>query len=470
MPKKIFLKGNFFEMDYYIDKVFDLNFAKKKTAKINTFGCQMNAHDSEKLCDMLLKMGYKISDDKNNNDVDLVLFNTCCVRENPEDKLFGNLGYFKNKKKLKPDLKIILCGCMMQQKHIIEKIKKSYDFVDVVFGTFNAHKFPELLFNNLVTNSQIIDIWKENKNHEEEIYLTRKYFFKASVNIIYGCNNFCSYCIVPYVRGRERSRNFNEILDEIKKLVDDGVKEIMLLGQNVNSYGLDLKENKINFAELLFKVNNINGLERIRFMTSHPKDLSDDLIFAIRDLNKVCKHLHLPVQSGSNRILKLMNRKYTREKYLDLIDKIKKNINDIALSTDIIVGFPSETENDFLETIDLIKKVEFNSAFSFIYSKREGTPAAKMPEQIDSEIVKKRFGYLIKVLNEIIEKKNKIYNGKVEKILVEEFDEENKKLTGRNEKNMLVHFESDKNLVGKIVNVKIIDTKPFYLIGQKIGS
>ena len=259
-------------------------------------------------------------------------------------------------------------------------------------------------------------------------------------------------------------------LDEIKKLVDDGVKEIMLLGQNVNSYGLDLKENKINFAELLFKVNNINGLERIRFMTSHPKDLSDDLIFAIRDLNKVCKHLHLPVQSGSNRILKLMNRKYTREKYLDLISKIKMNINDIALSTDIIVGFPGETEDDFLETIDLIKKVEFNSAFSFIYSKREGTPAAKMPEQIDSEIVKKRFGYLIKVLNEIIEKKNKIYNGKVEKILVEEFDEENKKLTGRNEKNMLVHFESDKNLVGKIVNVKIIDTKPFYLIGQKIGS
>ena len=429
----------------------------------------MNAHDSEKLSDMLLNMGYEIVNGKTDNNIDLVLFNTCCVRENPEDKLFGNLGYFKNKKKINPDLKIVLCGCMMQQKHIIKKIKESYDFVDIVFGTFNAHKFPELLFNNLMTKTQIIDIWEENKKYDENICLTRKYFFKASVNIIYGCNNFCSYCIVPYVRGRERSRNFYEIIDEVKKLVDDGVKEIMLLGQNVNSYGLDLKENKINFAELLYKINNINGLERIRFMTSHPKDLSDDLIFAIRDLNKVCKHLHLPVQSGSNRILKLMNRKYTREKYLDLVNKVKENIKDIALSTDIIVGFPSESDKDFSDTIDLIKKVEFNNAFSFIYSKREGTPAAKMPEQVDYKIVKKRFDCLIKVLNEIIEKNNKNYIGKTESVLVEEYDIVNKKLTGRNEKNMIVHFGSEKNMIGQIVDVKVLKAKPFYLIGEKIG-
>ena len=460
-------------MDYYIKKNFELNNNKNKTAKINTFGCQMNAHDSEKLLDMLLKMGYQINN--NNKNLDLVLFNTCCVRENPEDKLFGNLGYFKNQKKINPDLKIILCGCMMQQKNIIKKIRESYKFVDVVFGTFNFYKFPELLFNNINTGSQIIDIWEDNKNKdldlEESFCLTRKYFFKASVNIIYGCNNFCSYCIVPFVRGRERSRNYIDILDEIKYLVDDGVKEIMLLGQNVNSYGLDLDiNNKINFAELLYKINNINGLERIRFMTSHPKDLSDDLIFALRDLNKVCKHLHLPVQSGSNRILKLMNRKYTREKYLDLVKKLRANILDIALSTDIIIGFPDETDQDFLDTIDLIKKVEFNNAFSFIYSKRVGTRAAEMPNQISKDIIKQRFDYLLKVLNSIIENKNKNYIGRTEKVLTEEFDSENNKLTGRNDKNILVHFKGEKNLVGKIIDVKIKESKPFYLIGEKLGD
>lgn len=448
--------------EYYIKQIFDLNKGKNKKAKINTFGCQMNAHDSEKLSDMILKMGYEITND---NDADLVLFNTCCVRENPEDKLFGNLGYFKNKKKNNTDLKIILCGCMMQQKHIIDKLRSSYNFVDVVFGTFNFHKLPELLYNNIMSNSQIIDIWDEAKEFEENFSLMRKFPFKASVNIIYGCNNFCSYCIVPYVRGRERSRNFNDIVDEVKYLVDDGVKEIMLLGQNVNSYGLDLKNGE-NFAKLLREINKIDGLERIRFMTSHPKDLSDELIFAMRDCRKICHHLHLPVQSGSNRILKLMNRKYTREYYLKLVEKIRKNIPDIALTTDIIVGFPQETNEDFEDTLSLVKEVAFDNAFTFIYSKREGTKAAKMPEQIPSEIVKQRFEKLLDVLNNIIGKKNERYLGSTQKILVEEYD--NNKLTGRNENNILVHFNGEKNLLGNLVDVKIINCKPFYLVAEKI--
>lgn len=448
--------------EYYIKQIFELNKGKNKKAKINTFGCQMNAHDSEKLSDMILKMGYEITND---NDADLVLFNTCCVRENPEDKLFGNLGYFKNKKKNNPDLKIILCGCMMQQKHIIDKLRSSYNFVDVVFGTFNFHKLPELLYNNIMSNSQIIDIWDEAKEFEENFSLTRKFPFKASVNIIYGCNNFCSYCIVPYVRGRERSRNFNDIVDEVKYLVDDGVKEIMLLGQNVNSYGLDLKNGE-NFAKLLKEINKIDGLERIRFMTSHPKDLSDELIFTMRDCRKICHHLHLPVQSGSNRILKLMNRKYTREYYLKLVEKIKKNIPDIALTTDIIVGFPQETNEDFEDTLSLVKEVAFDNAFTFIYSKREGTKAAKMPEQIPSEIVKERFEKLLDVLNNIIGKKNERYLGSTQKILVEEYD--NNKLTGRNENNILVHFNGEKNLLGNLVDVKIIKCKLFYLVAEKI--
>jgi tRNA-N(6)-(isopentenyl)adenosine-37 thiotransferase enzyme MiaB/MiaB-like tRNA modifying enzyme len=448
--------------EYYIKQIFELNKGKNKKAKINTFGCQMNAHDSEKLSDMILKMGYEITND---NDADLVLFNTCCVRENPEDKLFGNLGYFKNKKKNNPDLKIILCGCMMQQKHIIDKLRSSYNFVDVVFGTFNFHKLPELLYNNIMSNSQIIDIWDEAKEFEENFSLTRKFPFKASVNIIYGCNNFCSYCIVPYVRGRERSRNFNDIVDEVKYLVDDGVKEIMLLGQNVNSYGLDLKNGE-NFAKLLKEINKIDGLERIRFMTSHPKDLSDELIFTMRDCRKICHHLHLPVQSGSNRILKLMNRKYTREYYLKLVEKIKKNIPDIALTTDIIVGFPQETNEDFEDTLSLVKEVAFDNAFTFIYSKRERTKAAKMPEQIPSEIVKERFEKLLDVLNNIVGKKNERYLGSTQKILVEEYD--NNKLTGRNENNILVHFNGKKNLLGNLVDVKIINCKPFYLVAERI--
>lgn len=448
--------------DYYIEQVYKMNAGKNKKARINTFGCQMNAHDSEKLCAMIIAMGYEITE---SNDADLVLFNTCCVRENPEDKLFGNLGYFKNKKENNPDLKIILCGCMMQQNHIIEKIRRSYKFVDVVFGTFNFHKFPQLLFNNMITNSQIIDIWNEPKDYQETFSSQRKYFFKASVNIIYGCNNFCSYCIVPYVRGRERSRKSQDILDEIKFLVNDGVKEIMLLGQNVNSYGLDCGD---NFPSLLRKINEIKNLERIRFMTSHPKDLSDDLIFAMRDCEKICHHLHLPVQSGSNRILKLMNRKYTREKYFELIEKLRANIPDISLTTDIIVGFPNENEDDFSDTIDLVKQVEFDSAFTFIYSKREGTPAARMSNQIPTEIIKTRFANLLEILNSIIAEKNKKYFGQTQKILVEEYD--NGKLTGRNDKNVLVHFYGEKNLIGKFVDVKINDCKPFYLIGEKLGG
>ena len=386
-----------------------------------------------------------------------------------EDKLFGNLGYFKNKKKINPDLKIILCGCMMQQKHIIEKLRTSYKFVDVVFGTFNLYKLAQLLYDNITIGSQIIDIWDSAKDFEENFSLTRKYPFKASVNIIYGCNNFCSYCIVPYVRGRERSRNFNDIIDEIKCLVDDGVKEVMLLGQNVNSYGQDLNEkDRLNFAALLYKINEIDGLERIRFMTSHPKDLSDELIYAMRDCQKVCKHLHLPVQSGSSRILKLMNRKYTRENYLELVSKIKSNIPDISLTTDIIVGFPDEQDEDFQQTLDLVKKVEFDNAFTFIYSKREGTKAATMPNQIDSEIVKVRFEKLLGVLNDIATRKNQRYLGLLQTVLAEEYN--NGKISGRNSNNILVHFAGQKSLIGNLINVKIVEAKPFYLIAEKIGG
>ena len=363
------------------------------TFHVTTFGCQMNARDSEKLVGILEQIGYEEEADE--EEADFVIYNTCTVRENANKRVYGRLGQLSRKKKEKPYMFIGLCGCMMQEPEVVEKIKKSYRFVDLIFGTHNIFKFAELIATRFESERMVIDIWKDTDKIVEDLPSERKFSFKSGVNIMFGCNNFCSYCIVPYVRGRERSRNPKDIIREIERLVADGVVEVMLLGQNVNSYGKTLEE-PMSFAQLLQEVEKIEGLERIRFMTSHPKDLSDDLIEVMSKSKKICKHLHLPIQSGSTNILTKMNRRYTKEHYLELVRKIRAAIPDISLTTDIIVGFPGETEEDFQETMDVVRKVRYDSAFTFIYSKRTGTPAAAMENQVPEDIVKDRFDRLLK--------------------------------------------------------------------------
>ncbi len=432
---------------------------------IQTFGCQMNAHDSEKLLGMLEEMGYEETHEE--KEADFIIYNTCCVRENAENKVYGNLGYLKHQKKENPNMKIALCGCMMQQDVVLQTIRQKYKHVDIVFGTFNLYKLAELMYTNIETNSPVFDIWKEHGEIVEDLPTIRHFKYKASVNIMFGCNNFCSYCIVPYVRGRERSRCSFEIINEIKALANDGVKEITLLGQNVNSYGKGLEEN-ITFADLLRKVNEIDGIERIRFMTSHPKDLSDDLIYAMRDCDKVCNHIHLPFQAGNNEILRRMNRKYTKEHYLNLVEKIRKEIPNIALTTDIIVGFPGETAEDVDDTIDVIKKAKFNGAFTFIYSKRTGTPAATMDNQVEEKDAKSNFNRVLDALNPIIYDLNCAKVGNTYKVMADDVSANDPSyITGRLEDNSLVHFKGDKSMIGQIFDVKIIDCKTFYLIGEK---
>lgn len=457
---------------YYMAKVREYVDKKSKELGrdlyccIQTFGCQMNAHDSEKIYGMLKEMGYKQTEEE--KDADFIIYNTCCVRENAENKVYGNLGYLKHQKKLNPDMKIALCGCMMQQDIVIQTIRQKYKHVDIVFGTFNLYKLAELMYTNLQTGSPVFDIWKEHGDIVEDLPTIRKYKFKASVNIMFGCNNFCSYCIVPYVRGRERSRTPEDIIKEVKSLADDGVKEITLLGQNVNSYGKNL-ENKVTFAQLLRMINDIDGIERIRFMTSHPKDLSDELIYAMRDCKKVCHHIHLPFQAGNNDILKQMNRRYTKEHYLELVNKIKKEIPDIAITTDIIVGFPGEDEKCVDDTIDVIRKVEFSGAFTFIYSKRTGTPAAIMENQVPEAEVKKNFNKVLDALNPIVLKLNQQRVGKIGKVFVEDISANDSEfVTGRLDDNSLVHLKGSADLIGQIIDVKITDCKTFYLIGEKI--
>lgn len=439
---------------------------RKQSYFVLTTGCQMNAHDSEKLAGMLENMGYIASPTEEN--ADFVIYNTCCIRENAEEKVYGRLGrlkYYKNKNK---DMKIALCGCMTQQDIVIEKLQKSYKFVDIVFGTFNLYKLPELLYHSMKTDGTLFDIWKEAGEIVEDIPTVYKSTFQASVNVTYGCENYCSYCIVPYVRGKERSRKPEDIIYEIEQLVKSGTKEVMLLGQNVNSYGKNL-ETPLSFAKLLQRIHQIEGLERIRFMTSHPKDLSDELIETIKNYKKVCNYIHLPIQSGSSEVLKRMNRRYTKEQYLALVEKLKNAIPDITISTDIIVGFPGETEQDFQETLDVIRQVKYCTAFTFIYSKRTGTPAAKMEHQIPEEVVKDRFNRLLQVLNPLVEEVHKKQVGTVADVLVEEVSKQNHKiLTGRTENNILVHFEGNKNLIGKILPIKIIDSKTFYVIGERV--
>ena len=432
---------------------------------VNTFGCQMNARDSEKLVGILEEIGYVR---KETEDADFVIYNTCTVRENANNKVYGRLGYLNSQKKKNKDMMIGLCGCMMQEPEVVEKIRTSYRFVDLVFGTHNIYKFAELIVAALESDSMIIDIWKDTDQIVEDLPVERKYKFKSGVNIMFGCNNFCSYCIVPYVRGRERSREPKDIIREIEHLVEDGVVEVMLLGQNVNSYGKNL-EQPVTFAQLLEEIEQIEGLERIRFMTSHPKDLSDELIEVLGRSQKICKHLHLPLQSGSSRVLKEMNRHYDKEQYLELVRKIRAAVPDIALTTDIIVGFPGETEEDFLETMDVVRQVEYDSAFTFIYSKRTGTPAASKEDQIPEDVVKDRFDRLLHVVQEIGSRKAGVLTGTVQKVLVEEVNAQDDQLvTGRLSNNSVVHLKGGSELIGQIVDVSLDECKGFYYLGTLI--
>lgn len=435
------------------------------TACTTTFGCQMNARDSEKLLGILKQLGYRETDSE---EADFVIYNTCTVRENANLKVYGRLGFLQTRKKKNPDMRIALCGCMMQEPEVVEKIRKSYRFVDIIFGTHNIYKLAELMYERMASGKMTVDIWEDTADIVEELPNERKYSFKSGVNIMFGCNNFCSYCIVPYVRGRERSRNPEDIIHEIRRLVADGVVEVMLLGQNVNSYGRNLKE-PVTFAQLLQRVEEIEGLERIRFMTPHPKDLSDELIEVMKNSEKICKQVHLPVQSGSSRILKLMNRHYTKEQYLALADRIKTAMPEVSLTTDIIVGFPGETEEDFEETLDVVRKVRFDSAYTFIYSKRTGTPAARMENQVPEELVKNRFDRLLKEIQTISSELTLKGEGKIEKVLVEEVNAQSPELvTGRLSNNLLVHFPGGEELIGKIAEVELTQAKGFYYIGRRV--
>ena len=476
----------------YIEKVKNINEGKNLKYFIFTMGCQLNENDSEKICGMVNKMGYTETDDIMN--ADLVIYNTCCVRENAEEKLFGKLGEVKKLKEARGTI-IAIGGCMMQEKHIVDKIKKSYKY-DVIFGTHTLHQFPKDLYEAIIENKKITDIMDIDGEIIEGLPIQRSDNIRASVTIMNGCNNFCTYCIVPYVRGRERSRKPEDIIAEIAGLAKQGYKEITLLGQNVNSYMRverekakqqeendidnrdDLvinqkiinKEDKIDsFAKLLRAVNKIDGIEKIRFISPHPKDFTDDVIEAIRDCEKVSKFIHLPLQSGSTDVLKEMNRVYTKEQYLELVNKMQKAIPNVKFSTDIIVGFPGETEADFEDTLDVVRKVKFEQIFMFIYSRRVGTPADKMENQIPENIKHKRFDRLKKLYEDILEENNQKYIGTVQEILVEGFSKTNEQyLTGRTDSNKVVIFEGNSNLIGKMVKIKIVSEHMWYLKGEII--
>lgn len=457
----------------YIKKVKKINQDKNLKYTILTMGCQLNENDSEKLCGMLEKMGYTKTEKQ--NDADLALFNTCCVRENAEDKLFGKLGELKRLKEQKGII-IAIGGCMMQEKHITDKIKESYPFVDILFGTHTLHKFPEDLYKVIEEKRKLEDILDIDGKIYEGLPIKRDSKIKASVTIMNGCNNFCSYCIVPYVRGRERSRQPRDIIEEVKKLAKEGYKEITLLGQNVNSYLRVEREKNIpfeeyqgvnSFATLLRTINKIDGIERIRFISPHPKDFTDDVIEAIVDCEKVCKLVHLPLQSGNTKVLKEMNRKYTKEQYLNLVEKMKNKIPNLTLSTDIIVGFPGETDEEFEDTLEVVEKVRFEQVYMFIYSRRVGTPGDKMQNQIPEDIKHKRFDKLKALVESQIEENNKKYIGTTQKILVEGESKNNSNmLSGRTESNKVVIFEGSKELIDKIINIKIISQHMWYLKGE----
>ena len=454
----------------YIEKVNKINLGKNLKYIVLTMGCQLNENDSEKISGMIEEMGYTKTDKI--NEADLIAFNTCCVRENAEDRLFGKLGEVKKYKESKGTI-IAIGGCMMQEKHMVEKLKKSYPFFDIVFGPHTLYKFPEDVYNTLTTKKRVEDILDIDGEIIEGLPIRRDDKIKASIAIMNGCNNFCTYCIVPYVRGRERSRKAEDIINEIENIAKEGYKEITLLGQNVNSYMRVERERGENvgpidsFAKLLRKVNDIPGIERIRFISPHPKDFTDDVIEAIRDCDKVCKIIHLPLQSGSSKVLKDMNRKYTKEQYLELVNKMKEKIKNIEFSTDIIVGFPGETEEDFEDTLDVVEKVNFDQVFMFIYSRRKGTPADKMNNQIPEEIKHKRFDILKKLVESQIEENNKKIVGSIQKVLVEGKSKTNENmLTGRTDTNKVVNFEGPDDLIGKMVELKIKSEHMWYLKGE----
>ncbi len=438
---------------------------REKFYHIMTFGCQMNEHDSEIMAGLLENMGYREAPKR--SDADIILINTCSIRENADKRFFGSLGQLKRLHREKPGMIVGVCGCMMQQEHIIDAIKKKYSWVDLVFGTHNIHELPELITQILNERQKVVSVWQEHRGIFEGLPAKRRYPFKAFVNITYGCNNFCTYCIVPYTRGRERSRRPEDILKEIRELADSGVREVMLLGQNVNSYGL-ADGFDMDFADLIYAVNEIEGIERIRFMTSHPKDLSDKLIGAYRDCEKLACHIHLPVQAGSDRVLKRMNRKYTRGSYLELIRKLREATEGrIAITTDIIVGFPGETEEDFRETLSLMEEVKYDSAFTFLYSPRPGTPAAEYEDQIPEPVKHDRFERMREILDEGMAENNAVYEGRIEKVLVEGPSRKNRKtLTGRTESMKIVNFEGRPEMIGQIVPVRITEAKTYSLVGE----
>ena len=452
----------------FIEKVNKINEGKNLKYHILTMGCQLNENDSEKLCGMIEKMGYTKTDKLVESD--LVVFNTCCVRENAEDKLFGKLGEVKRIKEKRGTI-IAIGGCMMQEKHIVDKLKESYPFFDIVFGTHTLHQFPKDLYTKIVENKRIEDILDIDGEIIEGLPIKRNDNIKASVTIMNGCNNFCAFCIVPYVRGRERSRNPEDIIKEVKELASQGYKEITLLGQNVNSYlrsgDTNFNSNVKSFADLLRELNKIEGIERIRFVSPHPKDFTDDVIEAIRDCDKVCKIIHLPLQSGSTEILKVMNRRYTKEQFLNLVEKMREQIPNVAFSTDIIVGFPGETEEDFEDTLDVVRKVCFEQVFMFIYSRRVGTRADKMENQVPEEIKHKRFDRLKELVESQIEDTNKKYVGTKQKVLVEGFSKTNSNmLTGRTDTNKVVNFEGCSDLIGNVVELEIVSEHMWYLKGK----
>ena len=446
------------------DKEMDLLNGKKYN--IITFGCQMNEHDSETIAGMLQEKG--CVETMSRDDSDITIINTCSVRENADKRFFGTLGQLKKLKEKNPEYVACVCGCMMQQQHIIDTIKGKYPWLDIICGTHNIHRFPELLEKVYSEKKKIAETFEDSDQIVEGLPAKRLYKHKSFVNIMYGCNNFCTYCIVPYTRGREKSRKPEDIVREITGLVADGVKEVTLLGQNVNSYrGAGESGSECDFADLIYMINDIEGLERIRFMTSHPKDLSDKLIQAFVDCDKLCNYIHLPVQAGSDRVLRRMNRKYTREKYLEVVERLRKAVPDIAISTDIIVGFPGETEEDFEETLSLVRSVKYDSAFTFLYSVRQGTPAAEYEDQIPEEVKHQRFDRLVDAVNADSAEKNAAYKGRIERVLVEGVSKKNENtLTGRTEGFKLVDFEGGRELIGQMVNVEITEGKTFSLTGK----
>ncbi len=435
-----------------------------KKCFVETYGCQQNVNDSEILLGMMTEMGFVKTDVK--EEADLIVYNTCAVRENAELKVYGNLGALKNIKRKKEDLIIGVCGCMMQQEEVKEQVRKKYRHVDMVFGTHSLYRFPQILFEVITKQKRVFDVVQTDGAIAENMPVERQKGPSAWVSVMYGCNNFCSYCIVPYVRGRERSRDMKSILSEVKKLAESGVKEVTLLGQNVNSYGKDLPE-ETDFSDLLAAVCEIDGIERVRFMTSHPKDISDKLIDTMATHEKICKQLHLPVQAGNNRVLNVMNRRYTKESYLEKIRKIKEKMPDITLTTDIIVGFPGETTEEFEDTLDVLKQVRYDTIFSFIYSRRPGTPAAKMEDVITDEEKKANFNRMLAIQDVISKEKNLVLEGKVMKVLVEGESKNNPEfLSGRTEGGKTVNFKGDAALVGTFADVKITEAKTWSLIGE----